>query len=190
MDDDPLPSLSVGDLFVREGDSGVTMADFTVSLSIPSGLLVRTRYSTANGTAMAGSDFLTTNVVLNFSPGTTSQTATVKILGDTLTETNEIFFVSLSSPSNATIADGQAVGTIQDDDFRVAAELLGADVRITFTTIAGRTYRIELTDDLSGAILWETVPGATAVMGTGTIVEVTDTGGANKPQRFYRVTLY
>ena len=36
--------------------------------------------------------------------------------GDTLDEANETFFVNLSSPTNATIADGQGVGTITDDD--------------------------------------------------------------------------
>ena len=35
-----------------------------------------------------------------------------------LDEANETFFLNLSGASNATIADGQGVGTITDDDAR------------------------------------------------------------------------
>ena len=35
-----------------------------------------------------------------------------------LDEIDETFFVNLSSPTNATIADGQGMGTIADDDAR------------------------------------------------------------------------
>src|SRR5205823_13377684 len=37
-------------------------------------------------------------------------------IGDTLDESNETFFVNLTSPTNATIADSQGLGTITDDD--------------------------------------------------------------------------
>ena len=39
--------------------------------------------------------------------------------GDRLAEPNETFVVNLSSPTNATIADGQGVGTIVDDEPRI-----------------------------------------------------------------------
>ncbi|HBL58344.1 MAG TPA: cellulase, partial [Cyanobacteria bacterium UBA8803] len=38
------------------------------------------------------------------------------IVGDTLQESSETFTVTLSSPTNATIADGQGVGTITAND--------------------------------------------------------------------------
>ena len=41
---------------------------------------------------------------------------TVLVNGDLLDEANETFFVNLSNPSNVTIADGQGVGTITDND--------------------------------------------------------------------------
>ena len=53
---------------------------------------------------------------LTFAPGETTQTITVPVNGDVLDEADETFFVNLSSPVNATIADGQGVGTITDDD--------------------------------------------------------------------------
>src|SRR5207249_2215454 len=36
--------------------------------------------------------------------------------GDTINEADETFFVNLSNAANATISDGQGVGTILDDD--------------------------------------------------------------------------
>ena len=36
--------------------------------------------------------------------------------GDLLDEANETYFVNLTNPTNATIADGQGLGTITDDD--------------------------------------------------------------------------
>src|SRR5207253_11022537 len=50
------------------------------------------------------------------SPGQTSATVTVSVVGDTLREANENFYVNLSSPVNVTLARSQATGTILDDD--------------------------------------------------------------------------
>ena len=43
---------------------------------------------------------------LTFTPGDTSEPVTVQVVGDLLVEPTEDFFVNLSSPVNATIADG------------------------------------------------------------------------------------
>jgi hypothetical protein len=40
----------------------------------------------------------------------------VPVIGNTISESNETFLVNLSSPVNATLADGQAVGSILDND--------------------------------------------------------------------------
>jgi len=53
---------------------------------------------------------------LTFDPGETSQTVTVAVVGETLDEPDETFFVNLSSPVNAEIVDGQGVGTIVNDE--------------------------------------------------------------------------
>jgi hypothetical protein len=44
----------------------------------------------------------------------------VPVIGDRLPEPNETFVVNLSSATNATIADGQAVATIVDDEPRIS----------------------------------------------------------------------
>ena len=73
-------------------------------------------YATADGTAVAGSDYTATSGTLTFAPGVTSETIRVPILDDTVYEPNETFTVNLSNPVGATITDGQGVATIQDND--------------------------------------------------------------------------
>src|SRR5262249_25946802 len=109
--DDPLPTLASNDVSLTQANSGPTNALFTVSPSTASGQTVTVNYATADGTAVAGLDYLATNGVLTFAPGTTSQTLTVKVLGDALNEISETFFVNLSNPTNALVSDAQGVGT-------------------------------------------------------------------------------
>jgi chitinase len=73
-------------------------------------------YSTADGTATAGSDYTATAGVLTIPAGETSATITVPILNDTALENPETFTLNLSAPSNGIIADGQGVGTITSED--------------------------------------------------------------------------
>ncbi len=112
----PAPSLTISDASVSEGNSSTVNAVFTVTLANPNGTSVSVNYATANGTAQAGQDYTSTSGSLSFSGSTTSRTVSVVVQGDTADETDETFFVNLSSPSNATLADGQGLGTIRDDD--------------------------------------------------------------------------
>ncbi len=116
VNDDPLPSLSINDVSVNEGNSGTTTATFTVSLSAASGQTVSVSYATANGTATAGSDYVASSGTLTFSPGVTARSVAVTVNGDTAVESDETFSVGLSSPTNASIARGTGTGTIVNDD--------------------------------------------------------------------------
>jgi len=58
MNDDPLPTISINDVSVTEGNSGLTPAVFTVSLSNPSSTPISVAFATADGTAKAGSDYV------------------------------------------------------------------------------------------------------------------------------------
>ena len=116
QDDDPLPALSINNVTVMEGNSGTNNAEFIVTLSDPSSQAVTVDYATADGTATAGTDYQATGGTLTFPPGQTMRPIAVPVLGDTLDEPDETFSVNLSNPTNATIADSQGVGTIQDDD--------------------------------------------------------------------------
>ncbi|HVV37346.1 MAG TPA: Calx-beta domain-containing protein [Acidimicrobiales bacterium] len=114
--DDPMPTLAIADVSKAEGNSGSSTMTFTVSLSAPSGTATKVKWSTANGTATAGSDYTGASGTVSIPAGATSATFTVTITGDTAKEANETFLAKLSKPTNATIADGQATATITNDD--------------------------------------------------------------------------
>jgi Calx-beta domain len=109
-------SVSIGDVSVTEGNTGTTNAIFSVTLSAASGQTATVNYATADGSASAGSDYTAKSGTLTFAPGETSKTVTVAVIVDTANEANETFVVNLSSPSDATIADGQGEATILNDD--------------------------------------------------------------------------
>ena len=86
------------------------------------------RWSTANGSATAGRDYLAASGVATFRPGQRTATANVWVLGDWLKEGNETFFVNLSSPSNVTLSSTArtATGVIYNDDGLSRAALVAA----------------------------------------------------------------
>jgi len=112
------PSLSINDITVPERDDSSTLVgwEFTISLSAPSTQTVTVTATTQAGSAAENVDFGGGSIVLNIPAGQTSQSLTVFIKGDTAVEGTENFFVNLSNPVNATIADAQGVATIVDDD--------------------------------------------------------------------------
>jgi hypothetical protein len=124
----PPPSVSVNDASVTEGNAGTVNATFTVTLSAVYGQSVTVNYSTATGTATAGSDFQTASGTLTFAPGETGKTITVVVLGDQMFEPNESFAVHLSGATNATIGDGNGTGTIVNDDTFVPPSISISDV--------------------------------------------------------------
>ncbi|WP_325130215.1 putative Ig domain-containing protein [Arenimonas sp.] len=119
VNDDPLPSLAINDVTVVEGNAGTVNAVFTVTLGAASGQTVSVNYATADGTATQPADYTNTSGTLTFTPGQTTRTITVPVIGETVPEANETFFVNLSGATNATISDNQGVGTITNDDVPV-----------------------------------------------------------------------
>ena len=123
IDDDVTPSLvSVSDASATETNPGprnqvrTTDMIFTIRLSAATNSSVTVQYATANGTAIAGSDYTALTGSVTFNPGETSKTVIVKILGDTLVEGSETLLLNLTAVSGAAIADGQGLGTIIDND--------------------------------------------------------------------------
>ena len=114
--DDDGPTISINDVSVTEGNAGTKAATFTLTLSGPSVEAIAIRAITTPGTATASSDYNSINLVVTFQPGTVTRTFDVAIIGDANLEPNETFLVNLSDAFGTTIADGQGVGTILDDD--------------------------------------------------------------------------
>ncbi len=173
-DDDPTPTLSVDDVTVTEGNSGTTSATFTAALSAASGQAVSVNYATANDSAVAPGDFTAVGGTLNFAAGVTTQTVTVAVNGDLLDEANETFFLNLSGASNATIADGQGVGTITDDDPEPSLSVdnvtvaegnsgtVAATFNVSLSPVSGRTVTVDYAtadDSASAGLDYEAAAG-------------------------------
>jgi chitinase len=114
------PLVNIADASVTEGHSGTRSASLTVTLSAAASQPVTVAYSTANGTATAGSDYQDTSGILTFDAGQTARTISVPVNGDRDGEPNETFLVNLGAADGAVIADGQGVGTVIDDEPRVS----------------------------------------------------------------------
>ncbi|HXH95035.1 MAG TPA: Calx-beta domain-containing protein [Thermoanaerobaculia bacterium] len=114
--DDNLSALSINDVTLAEGNSGTTSFTFTVTLTPAAAFPVTVNYATADGTAIAGSDYQPASGSLTFTAGQTTKTVTVLVNGDVTTEPNETFVVNLFNPGNASISDAQGLGTITNDD--------------------------------------------------------------------------
>jgi Calx-beta domain-containing protein/VCBS repeat protein len=130
-DDDPTPSLTIGNVSIQEGNAGSANATFTVSLSAVSGRVVTVAYGTANGTATSGADYGAASGTLTILAGTTSATIVVPVFGDTAYEATETFAVQLSNPVNATLAVSQATGTIVNDDQDLPPRNTWGDMYVT-----------------------------------------------------------
>ncbi len=116
--DDGLPTISIDNVSLLEGDAGTKTFTFTVTLSSVSGSQVSVSFATANGTAISPSDYAATSGTVVFDPGETTANIDVTVNGDKPAEgnVNETFYVNLSNPMGATIADAQGLGTIINDD--------------------------------------------------------------------------
>ena len=111
--DSPEPALSIANVTVDESDG---KAVFAVTLDVASGEAVTVDYATSDDTATAGVDYAAASGTLEFAAGDTSKTFEVTLADDALAEGDETFKVTLSNASDASIANGEATGTITDDE--------------------------------------------------------------------------
>ena len=147
---------------------------FTVTLSPASGKTVTVRYDTSRpvGTTAEAADFTAqTDRTLTIPAGATAGTIAVPTANDTIDEADETFRLTLSSPTNATLADATATGTITDDDdatlsvndvsgseggtltFTVTLSVASEDtVGVTWTASAGGVSDTADTGDLAGSL--------------------------------------
>ena len=114
--DDPEPSIFIGDAPVTEGDDENVPATFEVTLSDVSGRTVTVNYATDDGDAVADNDYLSTSGTVTFNPGIKTQRIEVTVLGDNEVEDDESFFVDLSDPTNAELNNSTGEGVIENDD--------------------------------------------------------------------------
>jgi hypothetical protein len=112
-----MPTLSINNAAVYEGNSGWTPILFTLQLQPPTPKEVWASFTTVDGTATAGSDYLARSGFVKFAPYQTNETILTYVFGDTNIEPNETFTIVLSEPVNAALGTAVGIGTILNDDF-------------------------------------------------------------------------
>ena len=116
QDDEPRISINSPSP-ISEGNRGTKGLVFTITLSTKYDQSVTVKYSTSDGSAKAGEDYVATSGTVTFAPGETSKTITVLINGDKKKESDEWFAVNLSNASSdALIWYDTGYGTIKNDD--------------------------------------------------------------------------
>ena len=112
------PAVSIGDVYLAEGNSGQTAFVFAVNLSKASSREVSVNFATRDGTAAAPTDdYVPTAGTLTFARGETTKTITVLVNGDTDSDGSNYFFVDLSVGNGAKGATATGTGMILDDDY-------------------------------------------------------------------------
>ncbi|RYE10623.1 MAG: aggregation factor core protein MAFp3, isoform C, partial [Sphingobacteriales bacterium] len=115
--DDDASSVAINNVTVDEAAGN---AIFTVTLTGNVQNAFTVNYATANGTAVAGSDYTATTGTVTFPANSVTgatQTITIPILNDLITEATETFTVGLSGiTGSTTIATATGTGTITDND--------------------------------------------------------------------------
>jgi len=111
-----LPKASIADVSIVEGNSGVKALYFTVTLSETHSENVSMLYQTVDGTAKSGSDYRGVNGTLVIPAGARTGTIRIDILGDTIIEDNEVFYLNLNAASQAVLLNDSAMATISNDD--------------------------------------------------------------------------
>lgn len=150
-DDNPpaadFPKVSISSVTVFEGDENSTVS-FKVSTSKEYSGDVKVDYETEEETAGAQTDFLPVSGTLTIAAGDREGFIEVVIVGDIYKEGDEEFKVVLSNPVNATISNGEGLGTIRNDDTFVDVP---EDGYITPESYAG--YDLVWQDEFNGSTL-------------------------------------
>ena len=181
-----LPSLSIGNVTLTEGDQDTQDANFTVRLSEASTQAVTVEFATEDDTAKAGEDYQAQTGMITFAAGELEKTISVKVSGDRLQESTESFKVNLTNANNALISQGVGIGTILDNDEIIDPTtnnppVVDADKTITLDENSQPiNLGINTPTDIDGDNLIVTVeqlPDASkgvVTLGNGTIINVGD----------------
>jgi hypothetical protein len=129
----PPPDISLNDVTATEGNGGTTTFTFTVALSAPAPAAgVTFDIATADNTAtVADADYVFSSLTgQSIGSGQQIYSFSVTVNGDLKVEPDETLFVNLSNVSGANVVDGQAIGTIQNDDAAAPPNISLNDVAI------------------------------------------------------------
>lgn len=164
-----LPTLSINDVALAEGNSGTQTLTFTVTRTGATASATTFNFATADNTAtVANADYVATSGSGSIPGGGASGTTTINVTinGDTVFEPNETFFVNISSPTNATITKAQGIGTINNDDAAppqeaVSVKFTGSGMGTTTSATAGLSCAADCATTVANGTAISVTPVAT-----------------------------
>jgi hypothetical protein len=164
LDDRSVPAtLSVGDVTMMEGTSGVQYAAVPVTLTEPLNKTFTVSYRTMDSTAVAGSDYKAVSGSLTFAVGETEKTILVPVYGDQVPEHDESFWVHLfNKRGNRETIYGWGDVNIVDSSPRLSISATGGDEGgvFTFTVTLASALDTPLTVDFTtGDTIYADGPG-------------------------------
>lgn len=150
-----LPTISINDVTLFEGNNASTEFEFQVTLDKKSTKEITLSYSITSGTAKAGEDYITvSNQTISIPAGETQKKIIVSVIGDDIKEGDDNFAVQLQNPVNGSLQKLVGSGTIRNDDTKVGFNNAGYDAP---TSYAG--YTLTWSDEFNGTSLDNTIWG-------------------------------
>jgi subtilisin-like proprotein convertase family protein len=134
QENDPPPTVQFDRSAYSVSEAGI-QTTITVMLDRPSIFTTTVRYDTSNGSAVAGSDYLTATGTLTFSPGSLQQTFLVTILNDAVFKGERSVNLTLSQPTaQAILGRATAALIIVDNDPPPAVQFSASEYRVNETS--------------------------------------------------------
>ena len=157
VDDDTVsenPSIVISDLVVDEkagtANFGVTLGN---QFGTRSASTITVKYTTVDGSATAGSDYLARSGTLTFLPGETAKTVSIAIIDDSVGESAETFKLNLSDPVNAVIATSSATATISANSGVAQPSYTLVAGASSYNEGANATFTLTTTNVANGTVL-------------------------------------
>jgi len=185
--DSIVPAITVGNAYVLKGNPNGPAGtvnptlNFPVFLSSPSPADVSVDFSFSDGTALNGSDYSGVPGTLTILKGNTTGTITAHAISNQFITGNLNFFLNLTNPVNASIAQAQALGVVVDNnqlavsagDVTVQRAAGSQQANVTFYLNGVTSQNVTITyQTVNGTALggtdFTTVTNGTAVIAAGT----------------------
>lgn len=147
LNDDAVPVVSVADVRMAEGDSGVPELVFPVTMVGLAGVDVEIVWATTNETALSPSDFAGGTGTVVIPSGSSAAEIRIPVVADRVEEWNEFFTLGVSLPPTApgevVLGKSVAFGTILNDDLGTGG-VRGFEWVTPTTAVAGQPFGVEL----------------------------------------------
>src|SRR5262249_25336988 len=159
VDDEPRISITPS-MSHSEGNMGQTAFTFAVTLSSTYDVPVTVDWSTADGSATAGSDYQAASGTLTIPAGQTQGTITVRVTGDRVPQPHETVYVNRTGATHGVVINGYSTGTIRDDEPRISiTDVSKYEGKRNHTTLFTFTVTLSAAYDQAVTMSYHTVDG-------------------------------